>query len=915
MMFRSQKAIFTFLSLITFQTIFPSIRSLIESTYVPSNIYVGGALSNYLSSEESSLTNPALIASLRRNRGGGLGYSTLGGIDVLWAQAYIPIPVGSLSLNGSFLEDQTPPAGNKIQRYYSLSAGYARQFTSRFSFGFYFKPAYAFSEGNSFFSLAIDPSFMYNTKSKFDIKKGWGIYDLSFYLLSNNLGINISDQNQLGPSISFHLGTQFVFYKKYDLKAAFNGELIGVGSYDSLPARFGLHMQYQLPDFMVFNLGLGYALGTKSSIFNGFTLGGGFAFDLDQASFSVNYAFLRTNDTTSGNLHTVFLRFDVGYFDKTPPDVQIKQDLNEFSPNWDGESDYVNFQIQVKDVSSIKKWSLMILDKNKRPIRRFKSDNRDFEKDFGFKDFFVYLFKRQRYLSVPSQIRWDGTADPIALEKAASGTGRALPDGVYTYRFLSTDEWGNESKPFRGTVKIDRTPPDIKVSALSSVFSPNGDGILEKVTILHERRPTRDDVWSSGFFNPEGEPVKSYQWQGVGIPTKVVWDGKNDQGEPVPEGLYTYRIQGSDSAGNRSESQTQEISLIRKHDLVDVKLSSTGLSPNDDGVADELTITTVVPNSKGIQDWKLSISKKPYDQRTKKAPGTIMEWTGSKEIPASVVWDGKEQDGKISEDDTYYVQFSVRYGSGNHPVSLSRKVTVDTKSPEVDADASLSVFSPDGDGKDDEEVFSLSIEDESPIREYEFRIYEVSSNDKGRVKTILFKRFKGEQKYPEKIFWAGKSDKGSLVESATEYRYQLVAIDQYGNRAASEMGSFETDILVLVTERGLKIRISNVEFDLGKATLKPKTKDLIKKVHRLLSKYRNYNVKVEGHTDDLGEETFNLRLSENRARAVVDHLIQLGTAPERLSYQGIGEMSPFLPNRSWYNRSRNRRVEFLLLRN
>ncbi len=894
---------------LTFGGSLASIRDLVESSYTPTNVAVGGSSTNILFPSESSVANPALMGELSRRSGAGIGYANVELLDILWAKVFIPSPVGTVTLNGGFFDDKlTPPSPNQLQQYYFLSVGYARQFTSRFSFGVYFKPALATVQDTiSFFSLAIEPSFMYNTRINLATSSGLGLYDWTFYFLTHNLGVNIIDPKDVGPRISLHLGTKFLFYDKYDFKAAVNAEIIGVGSYESLPTRLGLAVYYRF-----LSISGGYALGTTNDIFNGFTVGGGAQFKIKQSVFSLNYAFAQTRGGLGDGLHTVFLNFNINYTDVVPPKIQVKQSAGSFSPNWDGENDYINFEIEVEDASLVKDWSFSILDKRQRVVRKFASDTRDFEKKFGFKDFFVYLFQKQKYLSVPYQIRWDGTADPVSLEKINASSSDRLPDGIYFYSFVATDEWGNKGKPSKGFLKIDRVPPNIKVGAISSVFSPNGDGVLEEVTILQERDPSDDDEWEANFFNAEGKVVKAYAWHGQKIPLNVIWDGKNDEGKPVPEGLYTYVVRGSDPSGNHSMAKTRPISLVRNVDAVDVKLSSLGFSPNDDHILDTLRITPVTPNKKNIKTWKLTINKKPYQKNTKKTKDSFVEWIGEETVTKEIKWDGKTKEGKTLEDGTYYAHFFVGYESGNHPSSLPKKIIIDTQKPKVEVDASLSIFSPDGDGEEEEQIFSLSIKDDSLIKNYELYIHEVSLNHQGKQNTILFKKFTGGERYPQKIYWDGKSNKGSLVESATEYQYYLTATDIYGNQMKSEVGKFETDILVLVTERGLKIRISNIEFDLGKASLKPKTKNLVKKIYQLLERYASYNVKIEGHTDDLGDEEFNLVLSENRAKSVVDYLIQLGINSDRLNYQGVGEVSPLVPNKNWYNRSRNRRVEFLL---
>ncbi len=127
-------------------------------------------------------------------------------------------------------------------------------------------------------------------------------------------------------------------------------------------------------------------------------------------------------------------------------------------------------------------------------------------------------------------------------------------------------------------------------------------------------------------------------------------------------------------------------------------------------------------------------------------------------------------------------------------------------------------------------------------------------------------------------------------------------------------GKIAVDILVVVTERGLKIRISNIEFDFGSSSIRKRGRGILDRVYKILEKYGSYDIVIEGHTDDVGSEEYNLKLSEKRALAVRDYLINKGTKPERLRYVGMGESLPFYPNTNDENRRRNRRVEFLLNR-
>jgi OmpA-OmpF porin, OOP family len=80
---------------------------------------------------------------------------------------------------------------------------------------------------------------------------------------------------------------------------------------------------------------------------------------------------------------------------------------------------------------------------------------------------------------------------------------------------------------------------------------------------------------------------------------------------------------------------------------------------------------------------------------------------------------------------------------------------------------------------------------------------------------------------------------------------------------------------------------------------------------KMMADYPSMNFSVEGHTDSDGDEALNLKLSEARAKAVVDKLIELGVNSGRLTHKGLGESAPINPNSTPEEKAQNRRVEFV----
>ncbi len=121
---------------------------------------------------------------------------------------------------------------------------------------------------------------------------------------------------------------------------------------------------------------------------------------------------------------------------------------------------------------------------------------------------------------------------------------------------------------------------------------------------------------------------------------------------------------------------------------------------------------------------------------------------------------------------------------------------------------------------------------------------------------------------------------------------------------------------VKVLVEGEKIVIlEKIFFASNKATILPKSFPLLKQVAQVLKgNLQIEKVRVEGHTDDQGEDGANLALSRARAEAVRDRLVMEGIAADRLEALGYGEAKPIASNKTAKGREQNRRVEFTIVK-
>lgn len=114
------------------------------------------------------------------------------------------------------------------------------------------------------------------------------------------------------------------------------------------------------------------------------------------------------------------------------------------------------------------------------------------------------------------------------------------------------------------------------------------------------------------------------------------------------------------------------------------------------------------------------------------------------------------------------------------------------------------------------------------------------------------------------------------------------------------------------TARGLIVNMSDVLFDTGKYSLRPLAREKLAKVAGIVSGHPGLMLDVEGHTDSVGGDEYNQRLSEQRGAAVRDYLTQQGMAASSVTSKGFGETQPVASNDTAKGRQENRRVEIVI---
>jgi OmpA-OmpF porin, OOP family len=148
------------------------------------------------------------------------------------------------------------------------------------------------------------------------------------------------------------------------------------------------------------------------------------------------------------------------------------------------------------------------------------------------------------------------------------------------------------------------------------------------------------------------------------------------------------------------------------------------------------------------------------------------------------------------------------------------------------------------------------------------------------------------------------------------YTEKFISVsDNLDLSSVAEYKEITRDLYLVPLEVGSTIRLNNIFFDVAKATLRPESYPELDRLAGLMTENSKMQIELSGHTDNVGSDEANLKLSADRAKTVTDYLVTLGISAERIQSKGYGETKPLATNDTEEGRQQNRRVEFTILKN
>lgn len=437
------------------------------------------------------------------------------------------------------------------------------------------------------------------------------------------------------------------------------------------------------------------------------------------------------------------------------------------SPNNDGVQDALVVPVKIKETRYIDSWSFIITDESGKEVRVIGNKEKRPDK-ITFKSFFKSLASPKTGVEIPSEFVWNGVMDD----------GSIAPDGTYFYQITASDDNGNTGYSAKYKVIVDNTPPEIVLKQPSQADKIFGEG--SKSTLKITQSGSVEDLWIAPIADSTGKIVRTFKWSSS-EPLSINWDGTDDDGNAVADGIYTYKITATDRAGNKSENaQITNIIYSAEKPATNIALTTSRyFSPNGDGVKDYMVFSTVIPKPESKNNSLVSWDVKIVEVKTNKV---VRTFSGSDDAPSSIVFDGKTDSGTIISEGEYQAQLSAKYLNGYEPAVINSPVFVmDITVPSVMVRLNSDTLSPDGDGNKDKLLISQQ-----------------GSKEKlwtGRIKGengLAVKTFEFNDSLPSQIEWDGVDSNGKLCSDGT-YVYEIESTDLAGNTTKVTSDFFELD--------------------------------------------------------------------------------------------------------------------------
>jgi len=423
--------------------------------------------------------------------------------------------------------------------------------------------------------------------------------------------------------------------------------------------------------------------------------------------------------------------------DTADRDIELTATPTAFSPNGDGSQDTVSLSFGNPSIELLQSAVITVTDERGRAVGSV---------DVG-----------------------DQIAETVVLTgHVDEQRTRVAPDGTYLVSVTARYENGAVVSDGPEEIVVDTVPPSGRVSASSHIFSPDGDGEKDTVRIFHDL--SDDASWTGDIYQSQREVLQRLLL-GSDVPPVVEWDGRGLDGQPIPDGTYSYDLRGVDAAGNQFRTEPIRVSIDRTPTNVDLSVNREYFSPNGDGEGDVVVVRPELSVRSGIAEYTFRVMDSSGDE--------VLSGQGSGTLPSEIPWDGRGSDGEILPEGEYVGVLDLVYEKGNRPQAITPVVTIDNTIPQVALRASSTRITPNRDGEDETITFIPFVD---PVGEIISYTGQIQSLDGRVVREVSGTRPQGS------VVWDGTDRSGRVVPDGS-YVASLVVEHRNGTTRRAQTGT------------------------------------------------------------------------------------------------------------------------------
>ncbi|HPH01833.1 MAG TPA: FlgD immunoglobulin-like domain containing protein [Spirochaetota bacterium] len=409
----------------------------------------------------------------------------------------------------------------------------------------------------------------------------------------------------------------------------------------------------------------------------------------------------------SGN-HPVSRRIPLEV-DTTPAKVEIRPEYLEFSPNGDGNRDGLPVALkgsgQTQDAIR-----LQVLDESGIAV----------------------LSRDWTLASLPPVWNWDGN----------DAGGKPVHEGWYTIRIETRDRVGNSGTSLVENVRLKTGLEKVSLAGSRSAISPGAAGKNGQV-IFTPAVSSKDSIerFDVVIKDSDGRTVRTLT-NARHVP-EIPWDGRDEQGNTLKDGRYTYLLKVKYSYGDAPVSVERTVLIDTRPPVIRVKAGDSIFSPNADSRKDTITIEQEVQG--GDDDV--------YHGEIVDDTGRVLrshKYVGS--VPAQFVWDGKDGNGRDLPEGRYTWRLRGMDAADNTASSTTTPVTLVRRMGSIGLTARPMAFSPNGDGQEDQLGLAIAPSTKEGIEKAELVIWDLAR------RAVYRQRWTGS--LPEIHTWNGLGSDG-----------------------------------------------------------------------------------------------------------------------------------------------------------